>query len=92
MKNKNERENNQINKILFYNTNDKNINVSVRFHNGSFWLPQKYIAELFGVNIPAVSKHLKKIFETGELSENTVVSILETTAADTNKHLTKSII
>lgn len=82
-------DNNQIKKILFYSNNDNNITISVRFHNGTFWLSQKNIAELFGVYVPAVSKHLKNIFETGELSEDSVVSILETTAADNKKYLTK---
>jgi hypothetical protein len=40
------------------------------------------MTELFDVNTPAVSRHLKNIFESGELAEDSVVSILETTAAD----------
>jgi len=40
----------------------------VFFQDGTFWLTQKTMAELFGVNVPAVSKHLKNIFEKGELS------------------------
>ena len=47
--------------------------------NETIWMPQKKIAELFDVNVPAVSKHLKNIFESGELVEKVVVSILETT-------------
>jgi hypothetical protein len=45
-------------------------------------LTQKAIAELFAVNVPAISKHLKNVFTTNELQEQAVVSILETTAAD----------
>lgn len=37
------------------------------------------MAQLFGVGVPAISKHLKNIFESGELEENKVVSILENT-------------
>jgi hypothetical protein len=48
-------------------------------HNETIWLTQKRIAELFGVGVPAISKHLKNIFEAGELLEEVVVSILETT-------------
>jgi len=44
------------------------------------------MAELFGVGVPAVSKHLKNIFLTGELDENSVISILETTAEDGNSY------
>jgi hypothetical protein len=58
-------------------------------HNETVWLPQKDIAELFDVNVPAISKHLKNIFECGELEENSVVSILETTANDGKNYQTK---
>lgn len=68
--------------ILLFNTTDQKVNVSVYFQNGTFWLTQKAMAELFGVRVPAVSKHLKNIFETEELEQNSVVSILETTATD----------
>lgn len=68
--------------ILLFNTTDQKVNVSVYFQNGTFWLTQKAMAELFGVRVPAVSKHLKNIFETQELKQNSVVSILETTATD----------
>jgi hypothetical protein len=47
------------------------------------------MAELFGVNIPAISKHLSNIFEDFELDENSVISILETTATDGKKYKTK---
>ena len=49
--------------ILLYSTPTEKVNVSVYFQNGTFWLTQKAMAELFGVNVPAVSKHLKNIFE-----------------------------
>ncbi len=68
--------------ILLFNTTDQKVNVSVYFQNGTFWLTQKAMAELFGVRVPAVSKHLKNIFETEELEQNSVVSKMETTATD----------
>jgi hypothetical protein len=43
------------------------------------------LAELFGVQVPAISKHLKNIFESGELEEKSVISILEITAQDGKK-------
>lgn len=75
--------------LLLYNTAEKNVKVSVYFQNGTFWLTQKNIAELFGVNVPAISKHLKNIFETNELEEKSVISILETTATDGKTYSTK---
>lgn len=68
--------------ILLFNTTDQKVNVSVYFQNGTFWLTQKTMAELFGVGVPAISKHLKKIFETEELEQNSVISKMETTATD----------
>lgn len=68
--------------ILLFNSTDQKHNVSVYFQNGTFWLTQKSMAELFAVGVSAVSKHLKNIFETEELMENSVVSKMETTAAD----------
>mgnify|MGYP003511964454 FL=1 len=75
--------------LLLYSTEEQNVKVSVHFQNGTFWLTQKTMAALFGVNVPAVSKHLKNIFETKELQENAVISILETTATDGKKYNTK---
>ena len=75
--------------ILLFNSEDKKHNISVYFQNATFWLTQKTMAELFGVNVPAVSKHLKNVFETNELHEDSVISILETTASDGKNYDTK---
>ena len=64
--------------VIFQTTTGK-INIDVYFQNETLWLTQKNMAELFEVNVPAISKHLKNIFETGELDEKVVVSILEIT-------------
>ncbi len=77
------------NEIIFYSTPDGNKKVEVLFQNESFWLTQKVLAGLFNVNVSAVSKHLKNIFESGELAADSVVSILETTAADGKNYKTK---
>jgi hypothetical protein len=68
--------------FVLYQAPDGKVTVNVLFAKDNFWLTQRTMAELFGVNTPAVSKHLKNIFESGELVENSVVSILEATAAD----------
>lgn len=72
----------QTKNILLFSSTDKKAKVSVFFQDGTFWLTQKAMAELFGVNVPAISKHLKNIFETGELEAISVVSKMETTASD----------
>lgn len=76
------------NQILLYNSENGKVNVTVTYLNETFWLTQKNIASLFGVEVPAISKHLKNIFETGELDEKSVISKMETTAADGKKYLT----
>jgi hypothetical protein len=64
------------------------VKVDVVYSGETFWLTQKRMAELFGVAVPAISKHLKNIFETGELQENSVISKMETTAADGKNYTT----
>ncbi|MBR6016278.1 MAG: hypothetical protein IK067_03990 [Prevotella sp.] len=52
------------------------------------WLTQKAMATLFDVGVPAISKHLKNIFEKGELAEDSVISKMETTASNTAAYRT----
>ena len=78
--------------FLLYKTDKGDIKVDVLLQNETIWMPQSKIAELFEVKIPAISKHLKNIFESGELNEKVVVSILEITTphgAIANKTQTK---
>jgi hypothetical protein len=65
--------------FLIYNTPQENVKIDVVVKDETIWLTQKAMAALFDVQVPAISKHLKKIFEEGELDEKVVVSILETT-------------
>ncbi len=65
--------------FLIYNTPQEDIKVDVAIKDETIWLTQKAMSELFGVQIPAISKHLKNIFQEGELEEKVVVSILEIT-------------
>ena len=77
-----------LKKIILYSTPQGNVKVEVVFNNQTFWLTQKAMAQLLAVKVPAISKHLKKIFETNELNVNSVVSILETTATDGKNYQT----
>jgi hypothetical protein len=72
----------QFNDILLYTTSDGNVKIEVLFENETFWLSQKKMAELFGVQRPAITKHLKNIFEASELQESSVSSKMEHTAED----------
>lgn len=77
------------NDFLLYTAPGGAVAVTVAIFNESVWLTQRDLADLFGVGVPAISKHLKNIFEAGELLESAVVSILETTAADGKLYATR---
>ena len=81
-------ENTPSQNILLYTTPNGKVKVEVNIQNETIWLTQKAIAVLFGVKVPAISKHLKNIFEANELQENSVISILETTAEDGKTYAT----
>ena len=76
-------------KILLYTTPNGNVKLEVYLSNETIWLTQQKIAELFGVQRPAITKHLRNIFETRELLEKSVSSKMELTAADGKKYLTQ---
>jgi hypothetical protein len=65
------------------------VKVRVLFKDETAWLTQKALAELFGVKVPAITKHLRNIFASGELEQGSVASILETTAADGKSYQTR---
>jgi len=69
------------NEIVLYQS-DNSVKLEVLLENETVWLTQTQIAKLFDVNQPAISKHLKNIFSSGELNEFSVYSILEYTARD----------
>ncbi len=56
--------------------------IEVRLERDTVWLDAHYIARLFGVNRPAIVKHINNIYRTGELDKNSTCSILEQVAAD----------
>ena len=68
--------------FLIFQLEGKEDGIQVVYKDETIWATQKAIAELFDVGVPAISKHLKNIFESGELLENSVVSKMEITAAD----------
>ncbi|WP_265426709.1 virulence RhuM family protein [Chryseobacterium sp. YIM B08800] len=75
--------------FLIYQNPKGEIRVDVFVQNETLWLTQKSMAALFDVNVPAISKHLSNIFDEGELKEDSVISILETTASDGKNYKTK---
>ena len=77
--------------FLIYSTPEENVQIDVVVKDENIWVTQKAMAELFGVKVPAISKHLKNIFEEGELQQEVVVSKMEITTqhgalADKTQH------
>lgn len=65
--------------FLIFQIEGKEDSVQLAYRDESIWCTQKAMLKLFNVGVPAISKHLKNIFETGELGENSVISKMETT-------------
>ena len=80
----------QIQNTLLYvgEEGEVSIDVIIDHERETMWATQKTMADLFDVNVPAISKHLKNIFEEGELQKNSVISKMETTASDGKKYST----
>ena len=75
--------------FIIYTSSDGDVRVDVFIKDETVWLTQKAIGELFGVQRPAITKHLSNIFDSGELNEKSVSSILEHTAKDGKSYQTK---
>ena len=81
--------NDNLKQFILYTAPNGEVRVDVLLQNETVWLNQKAIAELFGVQRPAITKHLINIFDSGELEENSVSSILGHTAEDNKTYDTK---
>lgn len=65
--------------MVLYHSEQSDVTVNAIIKDETIWITQKAMAELFGVKVPAISKHLKNIFEDGELNEQVVISKMEIT-------------
>jgi len=74
--------------IILYTAETGDVKVEVLFSDETFWLPQKRMAELFGVEVHTINYHLKKIIKSGELKEESVIRKIRITAADGKDYLT----
>jgi hypothetical protein len=77
------------NNIILYSNENEKLSINVTYLNDTFWMPQKAIAELFGCSTDNVSLHLKNIFNSGELLQNSVTEKFSVTASDGKKYQTK---
>ena len=78
------------NKLIIYKNSEGNIIVDAIYKDETLWLSQKGMSKVFDVGVPAISKHLKNIFEEQELDKNLVVSKMEITADDGKKYNTEA--
>jgi hypothetical protein len=77
--------------LIFYRTERGTVRIEVLYEAETFWLDQRRIAELFGVGVPAIAKHLKNIFGSGELDPAATVSIMETVRTEGARQVTRAI-
>lgn len=77
--------------FLLYTAADGKVKVDVYLQDETVWLTQKAMAELFGVKIPAISKHLANIYETGELQQEATLSILETVQTEGQRQVSRNM-
>ncbi len=79
------------NQFLLYTAPDGAVKVDVFFKTETVWLTQKALAELFGVGVPAINKHLKNIFDSGELSREATVSKMEIVRAECGREVAREV-
>ncbi len=80
-----------LTEFLLYTAPNGDIEVEVFLYNENIWLPQKRIAELFGVNVPAISKHLNNIFTEQELVKEGTISILEIVQNESGRDVKRKV-
>jgi hypothetical protein len=79
------------NEFLLYAAPDGAVKVRVLFKDETVWLAQKGLAELFGVGVPAINKHLKNIFESGELEPTATISKMEIVQLEGTREITRPV-
>lgn len=77
--------------VLLYATDESNIHVSVAYYDETFWLTQKAMAELFGVDTRTVSYHLKEIYESGELEETSTIQFFRIVQNEGNRTVRREV-
>ena len=77
--------------FLIYSTPDKDIKINAIIKDDTIWITQKAMAELFGVQVSAVNKHLNNIFESGELDENSTISKMEIVQNEGNRMISRNM-
>ena len=77
--------------VAVYQSEDGALQIEARVAGETIWLPMARIADLFGVNVPAISKHVKNIYATAELAPEGTVSKMETVRQEGKRQVTRSV-
>lgn len=77
--------------FVLYHSDESDVSVNAVIQNDSIWVTQKAMADLFSVNTPAISKHLKNIYEEGELIEESTVSKMEIVQTEGNRQVRRNV-
>ena len=77
--------------FVLYHSDESDVSVNAVIQNDSIWVTQKAMADLFSVNTPAISKHLKNIYEEGELREESTVSKMEIVQTEGNRQVRRNV-
>ena len=72
----------EINQFVLYSTKNGNVKLEIFLEEETLWLSQKMMAELFEVEVNTINYHIKEIFKSGELEENSVIRKFRITASD----------
>ncbi|ELH3780886.1 virulence RhuM family protein [Vibrio parahaemolyticus] len=91
MTNKNLTIQDQTSEFLLYTAPNGDVKVEVLLSGETIWLTQKRIAQLFGVGVPAISKHLDNIYDSGELQREATISILETVQQEGKREVKRKL-
>lgn len=77
--------------IVIYQSADKKVNLEIQLQEDTIWLTQRQMAELFGTEVPAISKHVKNIYATGELKARSTVSKMETVRKEGKRQIKRTL-
>ena len=76
--------------MVLYHSDEGDVSVDAYIKDKSIWITQKAMAELFGVNVPDISKHLSNIYDEGELEKETTVSKMEIVQREGNRDVKRT--
>lgn len=87
----NKEKNMEKDKIILYQEDDRNVSVDVVYSEETFWLTQKSMAELFEVDVTTINEHLRNVYKTGELDENSTIGKFPIVRKEGNRNVTRQL-